>query len=31
MITYKCTAKGCGCGRPVIIRWWQGRLTPFHI
>lgn len=28
---YFCTAKGCCCGAPVVIRWINGRLTPIHV
>lgn len=31
MRTYLCKAKDCCCGRPVIIRWYNGRLTPIHV
>lgn len=28
-----CTVRGCRCGNKcyVVVRWWNGRLTPFHI
>ena len=27
----KCTASGCSCGEPVIIRTINGRKVPIHI
>ncbi len=26
----KCTAKGCACGQPVVIRMIDGRRVPIH-
>ncbi len=26
-----CTAAGCCCGKPIIIRMIAGRRTPIHI
>lgn len=26
-----CTARGCCCGEPIVIRWYRGRLTPIHV
>lgn len=26
-----CTAQGCSCGKPVIIRMIDGRRVPIHI
>ncbi|MEM1180369.1 MAG: hypothetical protein AAGM22_18645 [Acidobacteriota bacterium] len=26
-----CTAKGCACGKPIVIRMINGKRTPIHI
>jgi hypothetical protein len=26
-----CTANGCRCGRPIVIRMMNGRRTPIHV
>jgi len=26
-----CTAKGCCCGQPIVIRMISGRRTPIHV
>jgi len=28
---YPCTAKGCSCGQPVVIRTINGRRVPIHV